>query len=117
MYTLLSKLVLFCLIFGKCYGQGNEVIRSLGESIKSHLDCDPTTANFLNKVYSQGLTEEFKNLLYLSLNSLFITNELFTSNDQDTYANKYLLPQGSDFIQREVEEVLGQLEEANRVDF
>ena len=91
MHALLIKLVLCCLIF-KSYGQEEEIIKSLGDSIKDYLDSDPITLNILGQVYAQTLTSEMRNMLHLSLNNLLITTQLFTSNDPNTYANNYTLP-------------------------
>ena len=77
MHALLIKLVLCCLIF-KSYGQGEELMKSLGDSIKDHLEGDPITLNILGQVYAQTLTPEMRNMLHLSLNHflLFFSKEM-----------------------------------------
>ena len=41
-------------------GQEENIIESLGDRIKSHLDADPTTKNILAEIYNRPMTDQLK---------------------------------------------------------
>ena len=68
--------------------------------LKEHLDSDPTTRHILEEIYKKPMTDQFKGLLYLSLNNLLISNEILAyPNPEDSSG----LNQAPDFIQKKNE--------------
>ena len=108
MYSFFINLVSFCLICGQSHRQENDpqqnrVIKPLSESLKQHLEADPLTNTILTSVYELGFSDEIKNLLHLSLNNLLVTSSLFASSDLANYADKFIMNQDPDTIQKEVD--------------
>ena len=99
--------LVLCSLVSENFGQEDSTPETLEDRIKEHLDSDPTTKNILEGIYNRPMTDQFKGLLYLSLNNLLVSNEILASTKPEESPG---LSQARDYIEKENLEMLTHLD-------